>query len=421
MELLFLSLYFAPSGAAGVLWMIGVNAVTYALFALVVRMIRRSGSPPAHGLPIVFLFGALFRLSLVPHGVVGSDDIERYLWDGRVAAAGINPYAYTPTDPHLAALATADLPSSVNHPELKSVYPALAQGLFLLAHLLFGDSVAGMKLLLVLADCVTLLLLRALVVPRGSPLVPLLLYAWSPLPVLYFGLDGHIDALGILCVVLAISLFLRAKPLRGAVALGAGALAKLVPLIIVPLLLRGLRGATRILVPLLVAFIVLAGALIFYEPTWGVVQSLVTFGSRWEFNGSIFSIVFFLTGDNGTAHLVCGACFAVFIGVLSVIDRPAPEKIFWGFAGFMLLSPVVHPWYLTWLAALLPLRWSTGVFVLCGMSCVANVVVYQYRAFGAWNDQPLLLLMEYAPPLILLARELVRGEILGEPRPRAAS
>ncbi|HTR99087.1 MAG TPA: hypothetical protein VML00_05000, partial [Bacteroidota bacterium] len=331
MELLFLSLYCAPAGAAGVLWMIGVNAVTYALFALVVRMIRRSGSPPAHGLPVVFLFGVLFRLSLLPHGVVGSDDIYRYLWDGRVAAAGINPYAYTPTDPHLASLATADLPSRVNHPELQSVYPALAQGLFLLAHSLFGDSVAGMKLLLVCADIATMLILWRFASPTRLAPVPLLLYAWSPLPVLYFALDGHVDALGILFLLLAVALFSAGRPLRGAAALGAGALAKLVPLIALPLLLRSLKGARRILVPAVTALVVLAGALIYYEPTWGVARSLATFGSHWEFNGSIFSVVFFLTGDNGTAHLVCGACFAVFIGVLSVLDRPALEKVFWGF------------------------------------------------------------------------------------------
>ncbi|HTO93245.1 MAG TPA: hypothetical protein VMM80_02695, partial [Bacteroidota bacterium] len=271
------------------------------------------------------------------------------------------------------------------------------------------------------ADCLTLLLLRALIAHRGSPLQPLLLYAWSPLPVLYFGLDGHIDALGILCVVLAISLFLREKPLRGAAALGAGALAKLVPLIIVPLLLRGLRGATRILVPLLVALIVLAGALIFYEPTWGVVQSLTTFGSRWEFNGSVFSIFYFFTGNNETAHIVSGALIALLIGTLTVIERPLTEKVFWGFAGFILLSPVVHPWYLTWIAALLPLRWSPGMFLLLGMSCVANVVVYQYHASGAWNDQPLLLLIEYIPPFILLARELLRGEVLVSSGGRADS
>ena len=418
LELAFLSLYGAPAGAGAVLWMIGVNAAAYILLALALWLLRKGEPLPARGSLIVLLFGVLFRLSLVPHGVVGSDDIYRYLWDGRVGAAGINPYAYAPTDPRLAALATADLPSKVNHPELQSVYPALAQGLFLLSHSLFGDSVAGMKLLLVLADCLTMVLLWRLL---ASPPVALLLYAWSPLPVLYFGLDGHIDALAIFFLVLALGLFIGEKPLRGAAALGAGALAKLVPLIVVPLLLRSLGGARRVLVPCVALLVVLAGGFVYYEPTWGVVRSLSTFGSHWEFNGSVFSIFYFLTGSNETAHIISGALIAGLVGALAIVDRPLTEKLFWGFVGFVLLSPVVHPWYLTWLAALLVLRWSTGVFLFLGMSCVANVVVYQYQAFGAWNDQPLLLLIEYVPPLVLLARELLRGEILAPPGRRAGA
>jgi hypothetical protein len=86
--------------------------------------------------------------------------------------------------------------------------------------------------------------------------------------------------------------------------------------------------------------------------------------------------------------------------------------VFWGFTGFLLLSPVVHPWYLTWLAALIALRWSPGVFVFLGMSGLANVIVYQYRAFGEWTDSPLLLLVEYLPVYVCLAREAAYGGVL---------
>src|SRR5947207_3574662 len=33
-----------------------------------------------------------------------SDDVYRYLWDGRVVRAGVNPYRYAPAAPELAAL-----------------------------------------------------------------------------------------------------------------------------------------------------------------------------------------------------------------------------------------------------------------------------------------------------------------------------
>ncbi len=385
----------------------------FLVVSLLLVLIRRSGVPsPRTWLVPVFAFGLLFRLTLVPHAVVGSDDIYRYLWDGDVAAAGINPFAYTPTDPHLSWLATADLPSKVNHPELRSVYPALAQLLFLASHAIFGDRVWGIKLLLVLLDSLTMILIRVFVRDRPDPVFPVLLYAWSPLPVLYFALDGHIDALGIPFLVLGLWYFSTLRPFRGAVALGLSALSKLVPLVLLPLLLRHLKGYRRLVMPAIPVLMVIAGALIYYEPSWGVVQSLTTFGSRWEFNGSIFSIVYFLTDSNQAAHIVSGILILLVIGCLSLVDRPLMEKIFWGFVLFILLSPVVHPWYLTWLAALVALRWSPGVYVFLGMSALANVVVYQYRSAGVWIDSPLLLLAEYLPVFLLLAREAVRGDVL---------
>jgi len=415
MELCYLSFYFVAEGAGEVLLFIAVNVATFLLLSFIVWQIRRAqpslGSENRIAL-IILCLGMLFRLTLVPHGVVGSDDIYRYIWDGKVAASGINPFLYLPTDPHLSHLVTADLPSKVNHPELHSVYPAVAQALFYISFKIFGESVAGLKFLLVVFDCLTIILLWKLLRERGSSVMPLVLYAWSPLPILYFGLDGHIDALGIPFLVLSLVFFLTRRPVRGAVALGVGALAKLVPLLVVPFLLRTEKGIRRVII-LAAPFVVVAvGYLLYLEPTWGVLESLRTFGSRWEFNGGVFSIVYFLTDSNQTAHIVSSIEIVLLIGVLTLLNRPFLEKVFWGFAGFILLAPVVHPWYLTWLAALLVIRWSTSVFVFLGLSFIANIVVYQYRAFGEWIDQPLLLILEYVPVFILLIREITRGEVL---------
>jgi hypothetical protein len=348
----------------------------------------------------------------VPHAVVGSDDIYRYLWDGRVAASGTNPYAYVPTDPHLAQLATADLPAKVNHQDLRTVYPALAQGLFFLAHIIFGDSATGLKFLLVMIDCLTMALLWRLLRQRGNAPLALLLYAWSPLPVLYFGLDGHIDALGIPFLILSLVFFCTNRPVRGALALGLSALAKLVPLLVVPLLVKENKGIRRVLLPAIPPLMVALGSALYYEPTWGIVESLKTFSARWEFNGSLFSVAYFLTGSNEVAHIISGVMILGSIGILALLERPLIEKMFWGVVSFFLLAPVVHPWYLTWVAPLLAVRWSTAVYVFLGLSCIANVVVYQYRAFGLWIDQPVLLLLEYVPVAVLLVREFARKEVL---------
>lgn len=415
LELSYLSLYLKVDGPSEILLFIAVNVVTFSLFSLVaweIRPFEDHGGNKKREVAIVIVLGVLFRLTLVPHGPVGSDDLYRYLWDGKVAGSGMNPYLYAPADPRLAQMATADLPSKVNFPEMRTIYPPFAQGLFLVSHVLFGESAAGLKFLLVVIDCCTIVLLWKILRDLGRPVLPVLLYAWSPLPILYFGLDGHIDALGILFFVLALFFVLTRRPIRGACALGVGTLVKIIPIIAVPFLFRQASGMRRAAAFLLPPLFVGAGYLVYAEPTWGVFESLGTFGSRWAFNGSVFNILYLITGSNGTAHLVCGIAIALWVGFLASLNRPFIEKAFWGFTGFVLLSPVVHPWYLTWLAVLLPLRWSTSVFALLGLSFTANIVVYQYRAYGVWKDQPLLLLVEYLPVFFLLVREVVLGRVL---------
>src|SRR5262249_49475392 len=64
--------------------------------------------------PFILLIALLLRLGplLAPPSL--STDIYRYVWDGRVQAAGINPYRYVPADPALAALRDAAVYPNIN-------------------------------------------------------------------------------------------------------------------------------------------------------------------------------------------------------------------------------------------------------------------------------------------------------------------
>ena len=64
-----------------------------------------------------------------------SDDIYRYVWDGRVQLAGIDPYRFVPLDPALTFLRDAQLfppggPPAINRPGVHTIYPPGAQALF---------------------------------------------------------------------------------------------------------------------------------------------------------------------------------------------------------------------------------------------------------------------------------------------------
>jgi len=120
--------------------------------------------------------------------------------------------------------------------------------------------------------------------------------------------------------------------------------------------------------------------------------------------------VYALAESNEVAHAYCAALTLLWIAGVVLMDRPAVEKTFLIFLGMIFFAPVVHPWYLTWIAALLALRWSTAVFVLLGLSNISNLVVYQYRLTVVWQESLPLLLLEYVPFYSLLAWEIIKGE-----------
>jgi len=410
LEMLLCSFYLVEPSPSEVILFIVVYAI---MFVSTWWLGIRLDAPCEHRgriLTVILVFAALFRLTLIAHAPVASDDVYRYLWDGRVATHGINPFAYAPNDTALEALHTEELPARVNFPSMRTIYPPLAQLVFAGSAALFGDSLAGLKFLLVLADCATLVLLLALLRTFAIRRAVLILYAWSPLPVLYFALDGHVDALGIPFLLLMLLLAARSRPVGAAIALGAAVLAKLHPLVLAPLLGRlgsGWRTLLYVAIPLVI--LVLA-CLPYLEPTGGLTESLLIYGERWEFNGSIFWLLKIVLGSSTLAHLASGIALLLWVGYVVVLERPFAERVFLVVLGFFLLAPVLHPWYLTWLAALVVLRRSPAVVLLLGLSVLSLTVVYQYQRSGLWQENPIVLLIEYLPVYVMLLAELLRGE-----------
>ena len=95
-----------------------------------------------------------------------SDDIYRYVWDGRVQLAGIDPYRFVPLDPALTFLRDAQLfppggPPAINRPGVHTIYPPGAQVLFTAVALLVPAplGVAGLRVVAGSAVVITTVLL----------------------------------------------------------------------------------------------------------------------------------------------------------------------------------------------------------------------------------------------------------------------
>src|SRR6202043_1141157 len=111
-----------------------------------------------------------------------STDVYRYVWDGRVIAAGINPYRYVPADPQLESLRDPDIFPNINRADSAvTIYPPTAEAIFL-AVTRVSESVTAMKAAMVGFEMINCALLVWLLAAEGLPAGRVVVYAWHPLP-----------------------------------------------------------------------------------------------------------------------------------------------------------------------------------------------------------------------------------------------
>ena len=96
-------------------------------YCLALRLVWRNTERSRAALLPLLAFSVLFRLPLLPTEPRMSTDLYRYLWDGRVQVAGMNPYLYAPGDETLRPLRDPDIYRWINKKEVPTIYPAGAQ------------------------------------------------------------------------------------------------------------------------------------------------------------------------------------------------------------------------------------------------------------------------------------------------------
>ena len=210
-----------------------LQGLVWAVAALVVA--RGTGRP---SLTLILTTAALLRLGALAAPVYLSDDVYRYIWDGRVQAAGINPYRYIPTDTNLAALRDEAVFPNINRNNYApTIYPPVAQMLFLVATR-FGETVPAIKLFLVAVEAIGIGALFLVLQTTGAPRHNIIFYAWHPLPVWEIAGSAHIDAAMVAFVALALAAAVAGRRAWSGAALAAATLVKFFPLVLVPALWR---------------------------------------------------------------------------------------------------------------------------------------------------------------------------------------
>lgn len=370
------------ASAHDIVWFIKLALLQAVLYLVAVWLVLRAPHAPST-LMLVIALAALFRLAILFMPPYLSDDIYRYVWDGRVQAAGINPYRYIPADAALAHLRDEAIYPKINRRDYApTIYPPIAQALYLLATRV-SESVTWMKFVMVCGEALAIWCVLLLLNSFSLPPQRALLYAWHPLVCWEFAGSGHVDAAAIAFIALALLARRGGQQTLTGIALAGAALVKLFPLVLLPALYRRWGWKTPVAFSVVIggAYLPYLGAgvtgVLGFLPDY-VVEEGLQGGERFY----LLSLARKVFGEAGVPSVVY---FGFVLLTMSIIalwalwrrERTAQSFVTGAFVlalVFTLLLTPHYAWYFTWLIPFLcllppaylapPLYLTTASFVI---------------------------------------------------------
>ena len=416
---------------------IGVLSVCGVLYGASFRILQRTRSS-SWVLAAVVVLGLVARLSFFGSTPMFEDDWHRYLWDGAVVNAGLDPYAASPAqgmavdlqgnavapsnDPGIARLqavgaAHPHFPERVNYPYVTTIYPPLALGAFAAANMIAPFNLDAFRLVLLAADLATITLLIFLLRAYGRSPLWATLYWWNPIVIVAGFNAAHMDILLGPFLLAALAFATSCRPRLAAIGLAAAAGIKLWPIVLAPVVFRAWRKDTKEI--LLSGGLFGAALLIFTAPLFLSLQSqhsgLGAYASGWMTNSFLFSYatasLSVITEDGGRFIRliiagVVGAAACWFAFSQRGFATPLPRAMMLTVLLLFLLSPTGYPWYAIWFLLLAPFAPMAGVALL-----TALLPIYYLRFLMAANGWDLAFnygftLIEFGAPLLVLLYEL---------------
>jgi hypothetical protein len=244
-------------------------AAAWVVFAIAAWLLR--GIPLRWSVALILIGGIAIQIVAISAPSQLSSDLYRYMWDGRVQAAGIDPYAYVPSAPQVAHLRDPFLWSShapycvapgtpdpgqpgqtlvpgctrINRPTVPTIYPPVAEAYFLALHYVTPTRSGSTPVQAAAGACaigVTLLLLAGLR-SMGRNLRLAALWAWCPTVALEAGNSAHVDVLAVALTAAALLILARRSggrrgALAGGALLGLAIATKMTPVLAAPSVLR---------------------------------------------------------------------------------------------------------------------------------------------------------------------------------------
>jgi alpha-1,6-mannosyltransferase len=308
-----------------------------------------------------YYWAILLRLLLVFSIPMLSDDVYRFIWDGRLTTQLVDPYKHLP----IAYLSqgiegiTPDLFLKLNSPEYFSIYPPLNQVFFFLSALLSPDSefwsIVVLRVIIFTFELGNISLIRKLLRHYKLPQRYGLFYALNPMVILELTGNLHFEGIMVYFLLLALWYFEQNKLHWSAVFFGFSVATKFLPLIFLPLLIRKIGFKKTMLYGLIVAGILVISflPLINTAHIWAIQDSLALYFQKFEFNGSLYYLTrwygFETEGHNIIAKsgqwMIIATLISITFYSLLPTKKSLPTKMVWVWSLYLLFATTVHPWY----------------------------------------------------------------------------
>ncbi len=352
---------------------------------------------------LIIISGILFRLALIDSAPSTSDDFYRYLWEGRMILNFENPFEKAPDDPSLKYIHDGQLPAKVSFPHMTTIYPPIAQITFAAGSFISPGNSAGLKIIYLLFETMTLFILFRLLKETGNNEWKVVYYAWLPLPIMEYMVNAHIDAAGITFFLLFLYYAGKNKYIAASFPLAGAILVKLFPALFIPLLFRKFGFKKSVISIGITLLIVSLFMLPFIPEKREINESLITYLSTWSFNGSLYKITDYLTGFGSDSRLITYSLFIAGIIIISFRYNNFTKAVFYSWILYIICTPTLYPWYLGWVSAMLPLVFSPALLSLLFFVNFSNVTPLA----KTWTEFNYVLFWEYIPFYLLLIYEII--------------
>lgn len=325
-------------------------------------------------LGLIFAGALIFRAMLLPLPPNLSHDSWRYLWDARVTLHGYSPYVYAPENPLFNMLHDFIYDNS-RYRNTPTLYPPGAEGLYLLSYLLAPSNLFFLKGIFMVFDMATCGALAWLLARRGHDPRRAIIYAWCPLPIVEFAIQGHVDVITITLMVLAVlcatSTFRGSRLLLGFI-IGLATLTKIYPIFLLVVVMRRKDWALLVVC----ALTVIGGYLPYYILGHGNIYGyFAKYASQQGGNAGIIQLVTwqifhvphldfaYVVQRQHYAEAMFAGLMALLVVVLRLLKNISMEAAIMLLSGAVFaISSHVFPWYaaalLPWVALLVGPLWT---------------------------------------------------------------